>query len=298
MLHQGNRSGLNVPRKPTFARVPPTPPVWRAVFPLALGLLACSGLGPVGCATSTPGTPVVLASQSPWSSELSIAVDNDLGEVSIEVDSTLAVPVVQVRRFGDLGGNSMDAAEGVTVVREGGTSGQTLRVVAARVTYPAAASFLRPTRRALSIDIRTPPVFGVLVQNSGGAVRLAGVAGPIQVNNGIGDRRLAAGSTEFVDRARIVLRTDQPLREPIDLTSGEGGIELEIPEDSDLELSIAAAKGGTSVHAANTAFTAVHNDPDAWSGKLGDASAPAHLKAGGGSAQVNITPVRTRRPPR
>lgn len=266
------------------------------------GLALCLGLGCLlamaACAGPKSGVHIALATQEPWADEVSVDVDNDLGEVSIEVDPSLREPEVRVRRFGEVDGELLEAAEGVSVVREGGVSGQTLRVVARSITYPPAASFLRPTKRALSVDIRTPPVFGALVRNAGGAVRLSGLGGPIQVNNGIAEGRVAAGGVDFTDRARIVLRTDRPLREPLDLTSGEGGIELEFPEDSDLILSIAGAKRGTSVHAPSSALAEARNDPEAWSAKVGEGTAPAILKAGGGSVRVDITPVRVRRAPR
>lgn len=281
---------------PTFASHP-IKVVARTARSLATGV----GLGLIlwvaGCGASKSGSPIGLATPGEWADEMSVDVKNDLGEVSIQVDVRLTAPLVYVRRFGEFGGDPIDA-QGVSITREGGSSGQTLKVVAQRVTYPAAASFLRPGRRALSIEIRTPRVFGVIVQNSGGRVLLGGVGGPIQVNNGIGADHSVTSGSKFADRARVVVRTSQPMREPIDITSGDGGIELEIPQDSDLELAVAGAKGRPTVFAPMAGFTQVRNDPAAWSATLGDGSAPAQLKASGGPVRIEITSVKTRRPPR
>ncbi len=271
---------------------------WLGAASMGLMLAAAFTLATVGCASSNSGSPIALEAPGPWAGELSIEVENDLGEVSIQVDPSLAAPVVGIRRFGEFEGNTIDLAEGLTVTRLGGTSGQTLKVVARPVVYPAAASFLKAKRRALSIDIRTPTVFGVIVRNAGGSVMLTGVGGPIQVNNGIADRRAIVNGLDFTDLARVVVRTDRPLREPIDITSGQGGISFEIPEDSDLNLAVAGAKGKTIVHAPAAAFAEVRNDPSAWSARLGDGSVPAQLKAGGGPVEIEVTRVKNRRPPR
>lgn len=270
-------------------------PITQTGALLGFGLLVAAALS--GCSAPNSSASIALEAPGAWAQEVSLDIDNNLGEVVVETDAKLSAPTVTIRRFGEIGGGPIQTPD-VIVSRQGGESGQTLRIVAPSVSYSPAASFLPPIRRALSITVRTPPVFGVLVKNSGGAVRLSGVGGPIQVNNGIAGGTSAAGTPQFPDRAKVVLETDRPLREPIDLTSGPGGIDLSIPADSDLAINVAGAKGRVSVHAPAGALMEVRNDPGAWSAKLGDAASPALLKAGGGPVNVEIVGVRNRRPPR
>lgn len=270
-------------------------PIARLFASLGLGVLMAAALP--GCSAPNSSASIALEAPGAWAQEVSLDIENDLGEVVVETDAKLWAPTVTIRRFGEIGGGPIQTPD-VIVSRQGGESGQTLRIVAPPVSYPPAASFLPPIRRALSITVRTPPVFGVLVKNSGGAVRLSGVGGPIQVNNGIAGGTSASGTPQFPDRAKVVLDTDRPLREPIDLTSGPGGIDLSLPADSDLAISVAGAKGRVSVHAPAGALMEVRNDPGAWSAKLGDAASPALAKASGGPVNVEITGVKNRRPPR
>jgi DUF4097 and DUF4098 domain-containing protein YvlB len=223
----------------------------------------------------------------------SVAVDvtNFNGSVRVKVSDRYKEPTVRVRLEAP-GGTRLSTKKtlqksiyvGAEIVQQEG--GSVLRVLS-RPSEEVA----RSTETKVRIDIRLPKCDGVLVHNSGGIVRLLGVTGGIQVENG-------SGATAGGD---IDLRTGDPLVDPVALMTTEGNVLLQMGPNSRGALDITSESGDAMVRAYVGRLSDIKPTAGHWTGTLNDGSNPIMLRTAKGTARVLImenaaTSTPTKRP--
>ena len=250
----------------------PSRSVPRSLFVLA-GLLALALLA--GC-RGVAKIQVTITGE-PITAETRPAVDvrNWRGSVTIVADSSIeratvhakALPRVKGSPKGDeLAAQTFVAAE--STVQDGRA---TLRVVAeSRLADPDVAE--------ARLVIRVPSCGGVMVQNAGGVIEVRGIGGAVTIENGTGNR---AGG-------RVIVRTDQVMREPVSITTSNGKVHYQVPPGSSGQFDLRSDDGTAVMYAMSGSLTVRSAGPNYFQGTLNGGENPVVIRTGRGKAEVYV----------
>ncbi|MBL8759977.1 MAG: hypothetical protein JNL50_01625 [Phycisphaerae bacterium] len=248
----------------------------RSVSILAALSLALVG----GCTSSTRASRVEITGSSLSSSgPLAVDVDNHAGDVRIEVDPTLTVPVVEAYAYDQSASPNEEERTGkvgpwVGASRQVGEGGTVLRVLSVRnPEYP----------RAVGVRIVVPSCAGVRVVNGGGNVIVRGVTGAVDIKNDGVSGRWASLS------GRVEVTTAGALSGPVRLESSVGDVELVCGGDSDMAFEgKAEGKGQVVVHAGSTRLGWLYRDPGQVTGVLKNGTYHVQLTSRDGRAVLRL----------
>jgi hypothetical protein len=146
-----------------------------------------------------------------------------------------------------------------------------------------------PLLSRAEVVVRLPDCGGVTVRNSGGLVELRGVAGPINVENGQGDRR----------GGRVELRTGEAMTEPVTIITTEGTVYYQVDQDSTGQFEL-TAEGGEAAFDARVGHVQFGNyETSRITATLNRGTNPVILRSMRGSVVARmIENARTYRPSR
>lgn len=207
-------------------------------------------------------------------------VTNRNGSVRVEVDPLLSQPVVRAQISPGAGSElkAKEAAEHAWIAAE--TVNEGGREVVRILAEPKEGS---PETPRIHLLVLTPPTSGVTVRNAGGAIELIGVAGPIEVENGIGGG----------PGGRVEVRTDEIMTWPVTLTTTEGPVFYQVPPESTGRFDISTESGKARFVAKGGSVGGVLAAEDRWVGTLNRGENPVTLRSGDGfvRAMVRRDPV-------
>lgn len=241
-------------------------------------LLSIVALLASGCSTAPDWRTIELkdASGIPLSAIPSIEIENVRGVVTITVDPRITTPEVTGKVF---------ANEDMTKpVREEA-------VLASSFTAEVVQTEGRPIVRVrggppedrlhastVEISVRLAACWGVTVKNAGGAVRMAGVAGPITVENGAGGG----------PGGMIIVRTGQTMSDAVKLTTTAGDIYYQIPPSSTGAMDVLSLDGPATVRITGGRLTGVIPESSWYRGVLNGGRNPVVLRTGKGMARITV----------
>lgn len=243
------------------------------VLPLAVAALA------VGGCTGTPewrSVELKDASGGPLTGTPSIEVENARGVVTVTIDPKIKTPEVR--------GYIYPQPEMTKPMREeaANDSSFNVQVVEANgrplVKVHGAPPPNADESAAVEITVRLPACWGVTVRNAGGAVRLAGVAGPITVENGAGS---GVGGM-------VIVRTGQTMTDAVTLTTTSGDIYYQIPPTSTGRMDLKSLKGPATLRAEGGRLTQVLPTYSWYQGVLNGGENPVTLRSGKGMVRVTV----------
>lgn len=244
---------------------------------LAATVLAFAALSALAAGCGSPfSRTVAVQNGEAWSGQaLALDIQNEVGDVRVEVDPSLDRPKVdaQFRALQPLTKPTQARLIRETEVRteyeDQGEDRVVMRIFAAG-GEGALATHLR---------IRVPRNDGVTVSTSGGRVLLLGVGGPIHARNG-GEGRPGGD---------IHVRTDEPIRQEVDIWTSEGSVLLQVGESSAGELELTAADGHVRVDGRVGALRAQRiTGNDRMRAVLNGGSNPIRLHSEQGQVRVRI----------
>jgi predicted small secreted protein len=183
-------------------------------------LIAAASLVLTGCNASQKRDIAIGGPEIPVDTPIAVDVTNWNGEIRLRVDKKLQNPVVRAKvaeSNRQSTGETESLRDSVQITAE--TELESGRAVL-RVTATGPED--RTGAIVSDITIWVPACNGVRIRNSGGAVFLEGVSGAVQVENGFGGH---AGGP-------IQLLTDQPMVEPVALTTSDGRIHYQVGPQS------------------------------------------------------------------
>ncbi len=239
-----------------------------ATLALALGVLAAVGLAS-GCAkeaseqTFTLDAPVVMEPGGPKGP--AVDVENFRGRVTLRVDAEAdAVTVVATTEAdGGIEDEELPAvADAVVVTAEAEERGG-LPVIVVRSTSARAEADHR-----VDIEIRMPECSGVRIRNSGGVVKVVGVAGAVQVDNTDGP---------------IEVRTQHVLGAPLALTTTAGEVRCLVPPGSKGDITLESDDGKVAFDGPGvTGIRKMKGTPGRFAAVIDGADNPVLLRTGSG----------------
>lgn len=210
---------------------------------------------------------------------LAVDVDNQAGDVRIEVDPKLVAPSVEAYAYDQSEAPNEPAKLGrvgpwVGATRTVGEGGSILRVISVRnPEYP----------RAVGVRIRVPSCAGVRVVNGGGDVVVRGVTGAVDVKNEKVEGRWSKLG------GRVEVTTAGGVSGPVRLESNVGDVELICGSDSDLTFDgKAAGNGQVIVHTGATRMGWMYRDPSQVSGVLKNGTNHVELTTQAGNAVLRV----------
>ncbi len=245
------------------------------ILPFVL-LAAALALG--GC-TGTPEWRTVElkdASGGPLTGTPSVEVENVRGVVTVTIDPKIKTPEVR--------GYIYPKPELTKPVREEAANDSTfgVQVVEANgrplVKVHGAPPPDADDSAAVEITVRLPACWGVTVRNAGGAVRLAGVAGPITVENGFGS---GVGGM-------VIVRTGVTMTDTVTLTTTSGDIYYQIPPTSTGRMDLKSLKGPAELRAEGGRLTQVVPTYSWYQGVLNAGQNLVTLRSGKGMVRVTV----------
>jgi len=191
---------------------------------IASGVLALVAAGLPGCASETTRRVVVEGVAGTGSGPLALDIQNQLGEVEVQIDPTCASPVVEAiplvltRPMGQIDRESSFKPWTAAQVAEDEGGRRVLRVLC------TAAENQPP--RPVYLLVRVPACEGVRVKNVGGPVTLTEVGGAIEVS--------CTPSTPLMwtDGSTVTVRTSRALTSEVTISSTDGAVSLTMPTTS------------------------------------------------------------------
>ncbi len=217
---------------------------------LASTLAACTSQGskPAGLAPGADVVRVDVSTDYLPGSPVAIDIENEGGDVSVIVDSTLTKPVVRATSLQSSRQREAAPWAAATLSPSGVPAKEAAPIL--RVL----ASDLSQAKRRTNIEVRVPACAGLRVRNRDGGVSLNGVSGAIDVQNG---SPLASGGP-------ITLDTDIPLDAPLLLRTSGGPIDVVLPVQSKLALKASSAEGSVIVNAMGVKTTGLAATKLSW----------------------------------
>lgn len=241
---------------------------------LVAGLTALALLG--GCArfelprgrdVEVQGDPVALAKRA---APLSVEVENFRGSVFVRSSPTADAPSVSVFAPGMLADGGMPSW--ITAATSIEASGPVLRVLAAKPDDEGAAG-----ANGVDIYVTVGSLGAVRVRNAFGVVDVRGAQGSIDIANGLSAE--AGGD--------VLVRTDSPLRGPVEIRTRTGDIDLRVGRGSAGALDIRGERGA-NVAAPAGAITDASATSREFQGRLGRLGEPFVLRALEGKSRIEV----------
>jgi hypothetical protein len=240
----------------------------------AIGVAACLLAVAPGCNTMKKRPTAVAAPADGWTTPAAIDIENFNGSVTVIVDPTVTEvkPTVKTRAsVWIVDAVRKQAIDSIKVTTR--TIDQEGRAV---YVLRTSTSWNNPKEVWVNLTIRMPRCDGVRVFNRGGDVRLSGVTGAIQVDNG-----------EYADRTGgIEVRTDADMSDPVALITNSGNVVYQVGGGSVGEYTLDAEGGDEMFDSNNIAPGMVHTNGSVTTASIGEGSNAVLLKTGKGSATV------------
>lgn len=241
-------------------------------------LLLTASAAPLGC-SGTPDQRRVLLQDSTGAVLMAaptLEIDNHSGTVTVIVDPRERQPSVTADIYPDAGLTKSlreDAAARSSFSAEV-VQGEQGPVVRVRGGPPEGLQ----GRAELDLTVRLASCRGVTVHNSGGAVRLSNIAGPVLVENGIGGR----------SGGLIIVRTGEPVTDPVTLTTTEGDVYLQIPPSSTGRVDLLTLDGRAVFRAQGGRLSEVSPTATTYRAVLNRGENPLVLRSGRGMVRVTV----------
>ena len=240
---------------------------------VAWGLAVCALVGSVGCAARGEGrfarSETVAGGTLTQTTLAAIDVVNPNGTVHVTVDpkepaarwecNITADPSVPDSTLRDLEATGM---QGLVVV-EGGRNVVKIRPTQALLDTPGVY---------VDLEIRLPSCRGVYIRSTGGPIVLHNVSGPMSITNGLRGGR----------GGNVVVRTNEPLTDPIWIDTPAGNIDLFMPPLSRGSFELASDDGTSDFYAVRGVLKGVRITPQTWNGVLNDGTNQVVLRSGRG----------------
>lgn len=250
----------------------------RAAF--GLSILATITVAMSGCGSQPRASRVEIAGTAITSSgPLAVDVDNHAGDVKIEVDPTLAEPVVEAYAFDQSAAPNEPDKTGkvgpwVGASRKVSEGGTVLSIISVRnPEFP----------RAVDIRVRVPSCAGVRVVNGGGNVIVRGVTGAVDIKNESVTGRWSSLA------GRVDVSTAGAVSGPIRLESSVGDVQLSCGGDSDLAFEgKTSGKGKVRVIAGKTRLGWLYRDPAQVTGVLKNGTYHVQLLSHAGDSVLRL----------
>jgi hypothetical protein len=148
---------------------------------------------------------------------------------------------------------------------------------------------IRPTQELLDtpgvyvdLEVRMPSVRGVHIRSSGGPIVLHNVSGPMSITNGL----------QGGPGGNVIVRTNEPLTDPIWIDTPAGNIDLFMPPESRGVFALRSDDGTADFYALRGKLDGVRPTPQTWNGTLNDGTNEVVLRSGRGRVRgmVDQTP--------
>lgn len=232
-----------------------------------------------------------LPSQLNPGAPLALDVSNRLGAVRVMVEPELRAPIIHAEWIEPTSLNAPASRSYEPEVRAiriprwvwaqyvDNEGRATLRVVNSDLDEHDA------NRRVL-LTIRVPRCDGVRVRNSGGPVDLVGVGGAVHVDNGFGRK----------DGARVSLRTNQDIVDPVILSTSDGDIEYAVGPGSAGRIEVDCARSDLRVSDPAGLINRISDSARDWVGVLNQGTAPVSLYTGKGVVTISLPQPAPRAP--
>lgn len=138
---------------------------------------------------------------------------------------------------------------------------------------------IRPTQELLdtpgvyvSLEVRTPSCRGVYIRSTGGPIWLTNVSGPMSITNGLRGGR----------GGPVMLRTNEPLTDPIWIDTPSGNIDVFMPPLSRGVFALQSDDGTADFYAVRGILDRVRVTPQTWNGTLNEGTNEIVLRSGNG----------------
>lgn len=249
-----------------------------SVARLAQTAIACVALAATvvmpGCHTAKKQKADIVAPVDGWAAPSAIDIENFNGTVTVIVDPLVkeVTPTFKTRAsIWIVDAIRKQAIESIKIRTK--TIDQDGRAV---FSIRTSTKWVDPTQVWVDMTLRMPRCDGVRIFNRGGHVRLSGVTGAIQIDNGE-----YAGS-----EGGIEVRTDLDITDPVALVTNNGNVVYQVGAGSTGEFTL-DAEGGSEAFNSNIISPAmVHTNGTITTASVGDASNAVLLKTSKGDATV------------
>jgi hypothetical protein len=138
---------------------------------------------------------------------------------------------------------------------------------------------IRPTQELLDtpgvyvdLEVRMPSVRGVHIRSSGGPIVLSNVSGPMSITNGL----------QGGPGGNVIVRTNEPLTDPIWIDTPAGNIDLFMPPQSRGVFALRSDDGTADFYAVRGKLDGVRPTRQTWNGTLNDGTNEVVLRSGRG----------------
>jgi len=229
---------------------------------------------PAGCNTAKKSRMELVSPTEGWTTPSAVDIENFNGSVTIIVDPSVTEPTPVMRAHASLWVPDSVRKRAVESVRMGvKTSEQEGRAVYSIRTVP---NWPDRTEVWADVTLRMPRCDGVRIYNRGGIVRLTGVSGALQIDNGeFGGRR---GSIE--------VRTDEAMIDPVALVTDSGDVVYQITTGSTGEFTLDSLDGEETFDAAIVLPRMVRSDGTVTRATVGDEHNAVLLRSNKGDVKV------------
>ncbi len=199
-----------------------------------LGAALSAVLCLAGCNTVRQQRLEIPSPADGWEAPAAIDIENFHGSVTIIVDPSVQKVEPTFKTHASIWVQDVirkQAIESIKI-RTGTTNHEGRAVYSVR----ASTKWIDPKQVWVDITLRMPRCDGVRIYNRGGDVRLSGVGGAIQIDNG-----------EFADTTGgIEVRTDQAITDPVALLTTNGNVVFQVGPGSTGEFTLDAQGGEES----------------------------------------------------
>lgn len=242
-----------------------------------LAVLASAGViltTMTGCNTVRKPAVALASPADGWNAPSAIDIENFHGSVTIIVDPTVdqVVPVFKTRAsIWVQDAIRKQAVESIKIRTS--TLDQEGRAV---FSIRTSTKWIDPTQVWVDITLRMPRCDGVRIYNRGGDVRLSGVGGAIQVDNG-----------EFAGTSGgIEVRTDQDITDPVALLTASGNVVYQVGPGSTGEYTLDSKDGQESFDSTILRAGMVHTNGTVTTASVGEDASTVLLRTGKGDVTV------------
>jgi len=233
-------------------------------------LTAAVGLS--GCTTGGEAFRVPLSGE-PTARVSAVDIRNANGSVTLTVDRSATEPKVYARPDGEPTALGAEAPgkDWVSARLEPQPEGPVLIVVA---EHPDGAD----SGHRVDLTVTVPGCRSTTIRNAGGAVRVTGVGGSIDIQ--AGDAQSPGGD--------VLVRTAQPLRDAVTLETSSGRVQLSIGPDSVGNFTLETDSGEATFNGRRVRLSGVRAHDGWWRGVLNGGSNPVVLRSGEGPVHVSV----------
>lgn len=248
----------------------------HTLAPLLLLALAMLALG--GCGSRAKRWLVF--DKGPMTEPVAVDVDSFRGPVRIVADPDIPNVVIRarLRAFNDVRDD-----RGNVVYPYGDEQTLDLIDVVAEVDSQDGRHVLRvntstrfayPDDQWVGLWINVPRVDGVRVRTRDGNVDLVNIRGAVTV---------------VADNGDVIVRTEKPIVQPVDISAVNGSIEYRVREDSAGVIDVEAVNGGADFRGYKGRANIRQRGPSQYVATLGEGDNPVSLRASNGNIRVVIT---------